>query len=481
MPSGIEGPSMLRKFFIPLMVALIVAAAVVYWFHGRGVHQRNVREAVPVEHFKLSNGLTVVVMPNNRIPAVVHLLIVKAGAADDPYGKSGLAHYLEHLMFTGTKAYPEGVYDRSIARVGGAQNAYTTRDYTLYFATVAREHLPMVMGMESDRLQHLEIDAAHAARELKVITEERNMRVDNKASAQLSEQLDAITFLNHPYHQPTIGWAEDIATFTPEDARQFFASHYRASNMILVVAGDVTTRDVRRYAQHYYGGMPGGEVVARNWPIEPPVRLARHAEMEDPKAHQPLLIRQYVAPSARAGDATQSMPLAVFAQYLGGGQTSVLYDQLVRSQKVASAVSADYDPISIGPALFRISIIPAPGVSLPQVEAALDQVLAATLAATPEEAAMTRAKTLLKADITFAQDGLTPLAHLMTELYAIGLDEQYFYNWADTIDHITAVDMQTAARTVLAPTKRVTGYLTPPLVPIAAAPSTAAAEVPHAP
>lgn len=467
---------MLRKFFIPLMVMLIISAAAVYWFHGRGVHVRDVREAVPVEHFTLSNGLNVVVMPNTRIPAVTHLLVVRAGAADDPYGKSGLAHYLEHLMFTGTKEYSEGVYDRSIARVGGTQNAYTTRDYTLYFATVAKEHLPMVMAMEADRLQHIEFNADHAARELKVITEERNMRIENSASAQLREQLDAITFLNHPYHQPTIGWAEDMATFTAEDARQFFATHYRASNMTLVVAGDVTVRDVRRYAQHYYGGMPGGEIAARNWPQEPPVRLARHAEMQDAKAHQLLLMRQYIAPSAKAGDVSKAMPLAVFAQYLGGGQTSVLYDQLVRGQKLASAISADYDPLSVGPALFRITAIPAPGVSLPQLEEGLDRALASALGAAPEDAAMTRAKTLLKADITFAQDGLTPLAHLMAELYAVGLNEQYFYDWAANIDHVTAIDMQAAARAVLVPGKRVTGYLSPLTAPIAPT-----MEVPHAP
>jgi zinc protease len=470
---------MLRKFFIPLMMALIVAAAVVYWFHGRAPHGRDLREAVPVEHFTLSNGLTVVVMPNARIPAVTHLLVVKSGAADDPEGKSGLAHYVEHLMFTGTKDYPEGVYDRAIARVGGTQNAYTTEDYTLYFATVAREHLPTVMAMEADRFQHLAFDAAHAARELKVITEERNMRVDNSASAQLSEQLNAITFLNHPYRQPTIGWAEDMATLTADDARQFFANHYRASNMVLVVAGDVTVRDVRRYAQRYYGGMPGGESAPRAWPKEPPVRLMRHAQMEDAKAREPLLIRQYIAPSMHDGDSIKAMPLAVFAQYLGGGESSLLYEQLVRQQKLASAVTADYDPLAVGPALFRITATPVEGVTLPQLEEGLDRALASTLAAAPDNAAVTRAKTLLKAEVIFAQDGLTPLAHLMAELYAIGLDEQYFYSWSNAIDHVTAAEMQAAAQAVLVPAKRITGYLTPLTAPQPAAVLTT--EAPHAP
>lgn len=461
---------MLRKFFIPLMMALVVVAAAVYWFRAPSSHRRDLRETVPVEHFTLSNGLTVVVMPNSRIPAVTHLLVVKAGGADDPQGKTGLAHYLEHLMFTGTKDTPEGEYSRAIARVGGESNAFTGRDYTLYYATVAREHLPMVMAMEADRFQNLTLDAARVAREIQVITEERNQRVDNKAAAQLLEQLDAITFLNHPYRQPIIGWAEDIATLTPDDARKFFASYYRASNMMLIVAGDVTAREVRRYAQQYYSTLPAGVAVARTWPKEPPLRLTRHAVMEDAKARQPLVIRQYVAPSVNEGARENATPLAVFTQYLGGGSSSLLYDQLVRGQKLASAVSADYDPTVMGPGLLRVHAIPAPGVTPTQLEEAMDRVLAAAVAVPMEETALTRAKTLLTAELVFAQDGLEPLAQLIASLYAIGLDEQYFYDWPEAIQRVTAAQAQAAAAAVMVPNRRVTGHL----VPIAT-------EVPHAP
>ncbi len=146
---------MLRRYFIPLILGLAILATVIYFYGGRTVKSRDMRVLVPVERFTLSNGLTVVVMPNARIPIVTHMLIVKAGSADDPYGKSGLAHYLEHLMFTGTKNFPEGIYDRAIARVGGAQNAFTTRDYTLYYATVGKQHLASVMTMEAERLANL--------------------------------------------------------------------------------------------------------------------------------------------------------------------------------------------------------------------------------------------------------------------------------------------------------------------------------------
>ncbi len=463
---------MLRRFFIPLMLALLVIAGGLYWMYGRTTQLRDVRAAVPVEQFKLSNGLSVVVMPNDRIPAVTHLLVVKAGSADDPYGKSGMAHYLEHLMFSGTKNFPEGVYDRSIARVGGTQNAYTTRDYTLYFSTVAKEHVPMVIAMEADRLQNMEINDISAARELKIIREERSMRVDNSAAAQLLEQLDALTFLNHPYRQPVIGWAEDMETFTAADAQQFFAERYRASNMVLVMAGDITVRDARRYAQKYYGGLTSGGTPTRSWPKEPKLKLARHAQMQDAKAKEPRLIRQYVAPSVHGGDRSKAMALELLSHYLGGGETSLLYQKLVREQKLATAIEVDYSSLSLGPSLFRMMATPAAAVSLPQLEQALARELASMVANAPDGAALERSKTLFKAEVVFAQDGITPLAHVMSRLYAVGLDEQYFYDWAAMVDRVTATELQAAAAAVLTPSNKVTGYLLP---------ANAAMEVPHAP
>ena len=468
---------MLKRYFIPLILLLVLLAITVYVFSGHRSSKHNVRNAVPVERFQLANGLTVVVMPNDRLPVVTHMMIVKAGSADDPYGKSGLAHYLEHLMFTGTKNYPEGVYDRSIARVGGAQNAYTTRDYTLFYATVAKENLSMVMTMESDRLANLAFEPTRATRELKVITEERNMRVDNSPAAQWEEQLDALTFLNHPYHQPVMGWLEDMQTFTAVDAKQYFAQHYRASNMILLVAGDVTVRDVRRLAQRYYGNLPAGSVAARDWPKEPPVRMARHGDMHDARVNEPRLLRQYVAPSAVDGNTKEAVPLSVFAYYLGGGDTSVLYNSLVREQKLATAINAEYDPLAIGPSLFRISAIPAEGVSLQQLEQALDAELAKVLAGTLDSATIARSKTLITAEIIYAQDGLQQMANIMAELYAKGLDEQFFYSWSENIAAVKDADALAAARDVIKPKASVTGYLLPEAKIVAPIPANTEATV----
>lgn len=352
------------------------------------------------------------------------------------------------------------------------------RDFTAYYATVPRDALEQVMAMEADRLQNLEINDAHAARELKVITEERNMRVENNAADLLGEQIDAITFMNHPYRQPLIGWAEDMATFTAADAKAFFKKYYRASNMVLVVAGDIDKGAVQRLAQHYYGGLPAGEAVTRHWPKEPPLRLTRHATMEDDKAREPRLLRQYVAPSVNDGVTDLAMPLALLSQYLGGSSTSLLYRSLVIEQKLASNVFASYDPLDIGPATLRIWAVPAQGVSLEQLEKALDDVLENALGQLPSDDDVLRAKTQLKAEVIYAQDGLEPLAQLMGQLYAIGKDEQYFYGWSDAVGAVRATDMLDAAQRVLNPSRRITGFLLPthPMATDEATPPAAPAE-----
>jgi len=452
---------MLKRFFIPVLLVLVTIAGAMYWLLGDDHAPRDMREAVPVEKFTLRNGLKIIVMPNSSMPAVTHILLVRAGGADDPYGKTGLAHYLEHLMFMGTKAYPSGVYERTVARVGGQQNAYTSYDFTAYHSTVPKDELKHVMAMEADRLLNITFDKERAARELNVITEERNMRVENSAVNLFGEQMGALTFFNHPYGRPLIGWAEDMKGLTEVDAQKFFRQHYRAGNMVLVVAGDVDAGEVRRMAQHYYGALPASVATTRNWPEEPPVRMRRRGEMEDEKAHEYRLLRQYSAPSALSGKTDEALPLSVLAQYLGGGSTSELYRTLVMEQKLATEVYASYEDLNMGPSVFRIVAVPAPGVSLSQLEKAMDGVIEQALGNLPSEAAVVRAKTQLKAQVVFAQDGLGPLAHLMGQLAMLGKDEQYFYEWADKVEAVRATDMLNAAQHVLDPARAVTGYLVP--------------------
>jgi zinc protease len=454
---------MLKKFFIPLLIVLLGAVAAVYFYTAAPtVGEYDIKQAVPVEQFRLRNGLRVVVMPNARIPAVVHALFVRAGAADDPYGKTGLAHFLEHLMFTGTKNYSEGEYDRIIASLGGEHNAYTTRDFTTYYATIAKEHLGLIMSMEADRLEHLTLDKTRAIRELSVIAEERKWRVDNQLTALLAEEMDAVQLLNHPYRQPMIGWPEEIAKLTIEDAKTFFAKHYRPSNMVLVVAGDVSVSQVKKLAQQYYAPLRAGIAPARDWPQElMPSRSERRVILRDTRVEQPQLVASFLAPTVKFGAKDQALALELFSHYLGGGTTSVLYNELVRHRKLATSVRSGYSSLFEGPSSITVMAEPAEGVSIEQLEEALDGVMARVLTDAPDAKAVTRAKALLKADAIYAQDGLEPLAHLMGQLYILGLDETYFYHWADRLGQVTPEQMMAAARTVIVPTRVTKAVLLP--------------------
>ncbi len=462
---------MARKYRVAVIVLL--ALVLLAWWALRSPMPEGVR-GLEVNRFTLANGLEVVVLPSQRVPAVAHLMFVRAGGADDPKGLSGLAHYLEHLMFTGTARYPEGEYERAVVRVGGTQNAYTTRDYTAYFSVVPSAELATIMAMEADRFTTMRFDSTKAARELKVITEERQTRVDNDAGAQLAEQLDAITFLNHPYRQPLIGWPEDMARLTTADAQAYFDAHYTASNMVLVLAGDITASTAKRLAEHYYGGLAAGKPYARQWANEPVHRLGITATMKDDKARERRLVRQYVVPSATSAGSQHSVPLSVLAEYMGGGQAGVLYQRLVRERQLATLVEMSYDGLAAGPSVLRVIATPAAGVTLESLAEALDNVLREVQSTPPDRADLARAKAGLKAGVIFAQDGLLPLAQMVGELIMIGKDEQYFYDWPNAVAAVMPEQVQQAAA-LLPPTQGVTGYLLPKANPAPAA------EVPHAP
>ncbi len=435
------------------------------WFFSRDGFVSSVvhdpAQAVPVERFTLTNGLEVVVMPNARVKAVAHLLLVRAGAADDPEGKTGLAHYLEHLMFTGTKEHPEGAYEKFVLAAGGEQNAYTTRDYTGYYTLIASDKLADIMALEVDRLKNLTLDPKRVARELHVITEERQSRVDTNPSALFLEQLQALSFLNHPYRKPTIGWPEDMAKLTAANATEYFNSHYVPSNMLLVVAGEVTAREVKRLAEKTYGTLSTARAPQRMWAQEPNHLLAATASMADARVNERRLFRQYCAPSVGNASAEQVSAHSVLAYYLGGGEASFLRRRLVLEQQLASAVDVDYDALARGPALLRITATPRPSVTLPQLKLALDAALDEVRHTPPSAEDLNRAKTNLKASVLFAQDGLLPLAQLMGDIYMSGADETYFYAWPKHVEAVSAEAVRAAAEATLKPQERITGYLLP--------------------
>src|SRR5215217_2860810 len=322
--------------------------------------------------FTLDNGLDVVVIPDRRVPVVTHMIWYRNGSADDPIGQSGIAHFLEHLMFKGTEKHPAGEFSKVVSGLGGQENAFTSFDYTAYFQRVARENLKTMMEFEADRMTNLLLDESVIGPERDVVLEERRMRVETDPSAQLSEAMAASLFVHHPYGIPIIGWMHEIETLNRDNALDYYRRFYTPENAILVVAGDVTGDEVRRLADATYGAIaPRGERPIRFRPREPEPRAARRLAVADPRVEQPTLQRLYLTPSSRTAEGRASHALDVLAEILGGGPTSYLYRKLVLERGVAVNAGAWYMGSAIEDTRFSVYAVPAEGTSLEALEAAL--------------------------------------------------------------------------------------------------------------
>ncbi len=283
------------------------------------------------------------------------------GSADDPPGKSGIAHFLEHLMFKGTETRPKGMFSNLVSELGGQENAFTSYDYTAYFQKVAKEHLATMMAFEADRMTNLVLSDEDVLPERDVVLEERRMRTDSDPGAQLQESIGRTLYVNHPYGLPIIGWQHEIESLNRDDALAYYRRFYTPENAILVVAGDVTADDVRKAAGETYGRIPArGEAPRRNRTAEPPIPAARRVELADPKVEQPSFQRYWLTPSYRTATGGEAHALEVLAQLLGGGPTSRLYRALVREQEIAVSAGAWFMGDAVDATRFAAYAVPRP-------------------------------------------------------------------------------------------------------------------------
>jgi zinc protease len=413
------------------------------------------------ESFMLENGMQVVVVPNHRTPAVLQMVWYKVGGGDDPLGKSGVAHFLEHLMFKGTAANPAGTFSALISRNGGRNNAFTTQDYTAYHETVARDRLDLVMRLEADRMSGLVLDDNAVVPERDVVLEERRTRVDNEPASLLAEQLRAQLFLHYPYRNPNIGWEHEIRALGTADALAFYRDWYAPNNAILIVAGDIGTAQVRSLAEQYFGPIPARPVPPRLRVEEPPHHAAIRLEMKSARVAQPRWSRSYLAPSYRAGDTAHTYPLQVLAEVLGGGASSRLYRTLVLDRGLALSAGAYYSPSAIGPTNFGLYATPKPGVSITDLEAAIDAELRRVVRDGVDQAEAERAKQRMKAASVYASDSLSGPANIIGAALAIGQQLDEVEAWPDRIGAVTPTEVDSAARAVLVDRNSATGVLLP--------------------
>ncbi|MEM6710762.1 MAG: pitrilysin family protein [Pseudomonadota bacterium] len=415
--------------------------------------------------FQLDNGMDVVVIPDRRAPVVTHMVWYKVGAADEAPGQSGIAHFLEHLMFKGTKTNPDDTFSQTISKLGGTENAFTSLDYTAYFQRISAEHLPLMMEMEADRMKNLVLNDEVVMSERNVVLEERSSRIDNDPSALMRESFAATLFQNHPYGVPIIGWRHEIEDLSREMALDFYARHYTPENAILVVAGDVDEAVVRPLAERTYGAILAceGGVPSRKRPLEPAPVAERRIAMRDARIAQPMVQMAYLAPSYKynGGNPAAAAALDVVSHYLGDGTTSRLYRTFVIEKQVAAAIGAFYQGSALDHGTFYLFAYPAEGVSLETLEAEIKQEIEVFLKDGLTEDELARAKRNLVAQTVFAQDSQSSLARIFGSSLAVGEALSDVQAWPARVGNVTLNEAMDAAREVFQPQRAVVGLQEP--------------------
>ena len=415
-----------------------------------------------VSSFTLENGLDVVVIPDHRAPVATHMLWYKVGSADEEPGKSGIAHFFEHLMFKGTSTYPSGEFSAAVAAVGGSENAFTSYDYTAYYQQIAPSELPGMMRFEADRMRNLVLSEENIETERQVVLEERRQRTDNVPSSILSEELNATLYQNHPYGIPVIGWQQEIEGLTHDDLKSFYDRFYTPNNAVLVVAGDVNADAVRAMAEETYGKIARGpDLPPRARPMEPDQKTTRDVTFRDPRVTVPNLSINWYVPSARRAEKGEFEALAILSEVLGEGLRSRLYQDLVVKQGIASSAGSYLQGAAYDYSALVVYGEPRGGADLETVEAALVAQIEKIRneGITPEE--LETARTKILRDQIFMRDSQVRSANLFGAVLATGGSVEDITGLPERLDAVTVEAVQAAARRYLDLDHAVKGYLLP--------------------
>ena len=417
--------------------------------------------AEDVTTYTLDNGMDVVVIEDRRAPVVVHMVWYKVGSADEPEGQSGVAHFLEHLMFKGTDMLAPGEFSQVVAANGGSDNAFTSFDYTGYFQRVAADRLDLMMQMEANRMTNLALTPEDISTERRVVLEERAQVTDSNPGALAREQLMAAQYQNHRYGVPIIGWQHEVAQLDMPELTAFYERHYAPNNAVLVVAGDVDPQDVLALAREYYGPIPANaDLPARARPSEPPQRAERRISYVDPRVSQPYLVRSYLAPQRQSGAQDDAAALVYLAELLGGSPfTSELGRALQFDTQTAIYTNASYGGMSLDATTFSFVVLPSEDVSLPEAEAAMDDVIAGFMDSEIDPARMEAIRTQLRASEIYALDDAQGLARRYGTALTTGLTVADVQAWPDILQAVTPAQIKDVAARVFDRNSAVTGWI----------------------
>ena len=422
----------------------------------------NSSKTLEFETSTLENGLQVIVVPNHRAPVVFHSIWYKVGSADSPYEKTGLAHFLEHLMFKGSKKFPGNTYKQTISRLGGEQNATTSWDRTNYFVTIAKEFLPTVIELEADRMTNLQFTKEDYEKERTVVAQERRQCIDSCPTARLMHAANASFFWHHPYGKPVIGFKQHIEQYTIEDVLNFYKTWYAPNNAVLILAGDVTLKEVLPLIKKHYGHIAKKPIPKRNRQEEPPhFKTVTKVELRDPQLDSMFFQKHYQAPNHRTGSINKEAAIDLLSSILGDNTNGRLYKALVEEQKIAHNATASYVGYFLDPFFFAITATPVNAIDFILLEAAVDAEVKRLLANGVTEKELSAAQKEYSLSYRYNIDSIHDVASIIGEGIVHGYTVDEIKNWLPIMEKVTCKEVNEAAKEVLENPASVVSYAYP--------------------
>jgi zinc protease len=405
----------------------------------------------------LGNGLRVLIVEDRRSPIVSVQTWYRVGSRNERAGATGLAHFLEHMMFKGTPTCGKGEFTRRVTRDGGRYNAFTSDDVTAYYVDIAADKVDFVLHLEADRMRNLLLEPGEIDAERQVIMEERRTRTEDNPDGLLAEELSAIAYGAHPYGWPIIGWMDDIRRITPAELRAFYDLYYRPNNALLLIVGDVRALEVLGRVREVFGSIPRGVDPPPVTAVEPPQVSARRVTVRKRGARLPIVYLAWHVPNHRSADAPA---LEVLSTMLSAGRASRLHRTLVYERRIAHSAGSDYRYFALDPSLFWLHASPLPG----QSPEALEQGLLAEIKRLKMEPVgdeeLTRAKNQIEASFVWQQDSVHARASTLARFELLG-SWRLIDRFVPAVRSVTAEDIQRVARTYFPADRTNVGILIP--------------------
>jgi zinc protease len=410
----------------------------------------------PVKETILDNGLKVLLLEDHKSAAVTFQVWYRVGSRNEIDGKSGLSHFLEHMMFKGTPSVKPEEYAKIIARNGGNSNAFTSYDHTVYFATMSRDKIGIEIELEADRMANAILDGPTFENEKAVVMEERRLRTEDNPEQALSEIASAVMFMAYPYRRPVIGWMSDILNLTRDDLVQYYKTYYSPNNAFIVAVGDFSSDEMLAKIKQEFG-----KVARRADPPpvkleEPPQQGERRAALNK-EAELPLLAAYYHAPNLLDRDA---FPLDLLSTILAGGRSSRLHHDLVYEKQIATAVDADYEGFLIGPSLVGMTAQVMPDKQPADVQSAIEAAVEKIKSEPVGDRELQKAKNQVEAAFVFGQDSVFGQAMRIGQFESLS-KWQLINDYLPGIRAVTPADVIRVAKKYLQPEQRTIGVLIP--------------------